>query len=95
MPETITSQKTGWEAGGVHVVAALRGLTKAERRHVAAGYVGGATNATVRSLRNKAMFYLKITSPNGRAGFMELTPLGMNVRALIKERASKSESPNV
>ena len=95
MPETITSQKTGWEAGGAHVVAALRGLTKAERRHVAAGYVGEATNATVRSLRNKAMFYLKITSPNGRAGFMELTPLGMNVRALIKERASKSESPNV
>jgi hypothetical protein len=90
--QTITSQKTGWEPGGVHVVAALRGLTKAERRHVAAGYVGDVTTATLRSLRDKAMFYLEITSPNGRAGFMKLTPLGVNVRSLIRERRAQSEA---
>lgn len=81
-------EPTGWEPGGKHVRAALSGLTRGERKHVAAGYVGDCTAATLRNLRNKAMFYLKIDSPNGRCGLMVLTPLGVNVRALLNERAA-------
>ena len=83
-------QPTGWEPGGVHVVAALKSLTRRERYHVERGGISDATPAMLRSLQNKAMFYLKIDSPNGRCGFMRLTPLGENVRALIKARANPS-----
>ena len=82
--------KTGWEPGGEHVVAALRGLTSTERRHVLAGYIGDCRPSTLNSLRRQAMFYLKIDSPNGRCGIMVLTPLGRNVQALLKERATKA-----
>ena len=82
--------KTGWEPGGEHVVAALRGLTTAERRHVLAGHVADCRPSTLSSLKRQAMFYLKIDSPSGRWGIMVLTPLGRNVQALLKERAAKA-----
>ncbi len=56
--------------------------------HVERGYIGDVTPAMLRSLRAKAMFYLKIESPNGRCGFMRLTPLGEGVQATIKARAA-------
>ena len=75
-----------WKPGGRKVVEALRNLTRAERRHVEAGYVGDCQPATVRGLQRKAMFFLFIDSPNGRCGFMKLTPLGESVRATIAAR---------
>ena len=66
---------TGWEPGGVHIHAALKDLTRGERKHVANGYIGDCLPSTLQSLRRKAMFYLHIDSPNGRAGTMRLTPL--------------------
>ena len=89
-PLDVTSADYGWKPGGRHVLAALRGLTRAERRHVEAGYVGEATSATIRSLQCKAMFFLFIDSPNGRCGFLKLTPLGENVRKTIKARTANS-----
>jgi hypothetical protein len=77
---------TGWEPGGKRVVAALRGLTRAERKTVAAGYVCDQRPTTNRNLEHKGMFYLHIDSPNGRCGFMKLTPLGENVRKLLKAK---------
>ena len=86
-------EPTGWEPGGRHVIAALRGLTRAERQYVSDGCIHGDTRpATIRSLQHKGMFYLKITSPNGQCGFMELTPLGVNVRAEIKRRAALAKA---
>lgn len=85
-------RKTGWEPGGVHVAEAARSLTKAERRHVMAGYNGDCSMPVLRSLRHKAIFYLKITSPNGRCGHMVLTPLGENVRALLADRQAARQS---
>jgi hypothetical protein len=82
--EVMGSETTGWEAGGRHVRAALRGLSKAERRHVKAGYIGGdIRGSTLHSLRLKGMFYHHIDSPNGQCGIMRLTPLGVNVSALL------------
>jgi len=86
------TKATGWEPGGLHVQDALRSLTKAERRYVEAGYIGDVTPGVLRSLREKAMFYLQIDSPNGRCGSMRLTPLGVNVRALILARATGATS---
>lgn len=81
---------TGWEPGGEHVKAAVRRLTRAERRAVAAGYIGSERMDTVRNLKRKGMFYHHITSPNGRCGPMKLTVLGMNARQLINARAHKT-----
>lgn len=84
------SQPTGWEAGGEHVKAAVRGLTKVERQYVRDGSCHGDIRMqTIRSLQHKGMFYLKITSPNGRCGHMALTPLGLNAQALLKKRTSQ------
>jgi len=85
-PLDVTEEAYGWKPGGKHVIAALRGLTRAERRHVEAGYVGDVRPATLRSLCNKAMFFLHIDSPNGRCGFMKLTPLGESVRETLRLR---------
>lgn len=78
-----------------YVQEALRGLTKAERRHVLNGYVGDPfTMTTVRSLRRKALFFIMIDSPNGRCGFLKLTPLGETVRKILKERiAARGAKP--
>lgn len=82
-----------WKAGGARVIAAARNLTRAERRHVLAGCISGDFRmSTVRSLQGKALFYLKITSPNGRCGFMTLTPLGENVQALLKSSQAARQS---
>jgi len=79
--------KSGWEPGGEHVKAAARDLTAAERRFVIDGCIHGSFSmATVRNLDRKGLFYLHIDSPNGRSGFMELTPLGLNVQSLLKSR---------
>ncbi|QTC88066.1 hypothetical protein [Brevundimonas pondensis] len=85
-PTEVLEAGADWRPDGKQVMAAARELTKAERRHVIAGYIGGCSAPVLRSLRNKAMFYLKITSPNGRCGHMVLTPLGVNVQALLKSR---------
>ena len=80
--------ETGWEPSGVHVRSALRGLTRRERQFVTDGCIHGDFQMrTVQSLKRKGMFYLHIDSPNGRCGLMKLTPLGENVRALIKAQA--------
>lgn len=72
-----------WGPGGERVKAAVRGLTRAEKRVVAAGYISDCRMATVRSLQRKGMFYLHIDSPNGMCGIMRLTPLGINARSAI------------
>lgn len=86
----VSSEETrdAWAVGGEKVIAALRNLTPAQRRHVEAGYIGDASMAMVRTLQRKAMFYHHITSPNGRCGPMELTPLGKSVQATIKSQAA-------
>lgn len=86
-PAEVLGRASDWGPGGKHVVTAAKGLTKAERVHVLNGCISGDFRmSTVRSLESKAMFYLKIDSPNGRCGFMTLTPLGENVQALLKSR---------
>lgn len=71
------------------VKAAVRGLTRAERRFVERGCIHGDFRmSTVSNLQGKGIFYLKIESPNGRAGFMRLTPLGLAAQALIKDRSA-------
>jgi hypothetical protein len=68
-----------------YVTEALRGLTRTQKKFVLAGCLhGDFTMATVRALRSKALFYLHIDSPNGRCGFMKLTPLGETVREILK-----------
>ena len=59
-------------------------LTPAQRRHIENGCISGDfAMATVNVLARKGLFYLRIDSPNGKCGFMELTPLGLEVRALL------------
>jgi len=66
------------------VKSAIRGLTKVQRMYVQDGCIhGDCTMRTVRALRNKGLFELVITSPNGQCGTMELTELGRSVRAAI------------
>jgi len=66
-------------------IARLRtGLTKVQRKYVTDGCINGdPAMVTVRALKCKGLFYLKIDSPNGQCGFMELTPLGHAVRASL------------
>lgn len=79
---------SGWEAGGEKVKAAVRGLTRTERRIVGEGYIRDARMDTVRNLKRKGMFYHHIDSPNGHCGPMLLTPLGQNARAHILAKAT-------
>jgi hypothetical protein len=66
------------------IKAVKRSLTPAQRRHVKNGCISGDfTMTTVRHLEAKGLFELVISSPNGRAGFMELTPLGKAVQAAL------------
>ncbi len=70
-----------------YVTEALLSLTAVQRGFVRDGCLhGDVTMTTVRALRRKGLFYLKITSPNGKAGFMELTPLGETVRSILLAR---------
>lgn len=69
-----------------YVKTAMRGLTPVQKRMVKDGCIhGDVTMTTVRALQGRGLFYLKITSPNGRCGHMELTPLGVTVQALLNE----------
>jgi DNA-binding MarR family transcriptional regulator len=68
------------------VRAVVRGLTKPQRTLVKDGCIhGDFTMTTVRALQRKGLFSLVIDSPNGRCGFMRLTPLGQAVRAAMSE----------
>lgn len=61
-----------------------RGLTTTQRKFLASGVIhGDFTMATVRTLKRKGLFELVIDSPNGRCGFMRLTPLGEAVRDIL------------
>lgn len=72
-----------------YVAEALQSLTRAQKQYVMDGCIhGDVTMATVRALRNKALFYLHPTSPNGRCGDMRLTPLGVTVRGILRQRAA-------
>lgn len=74
-----------------HLKAVVRNLTRAERRFVKDGCIHGSFSmTTVYNLRRKGLFELVISSPNGRAGFMELTSLGRDAQALIKSRSIQS-----
>lgn len=82
------SQKLKLTKEPAYVRDALSGLTRTQKRYVMDGSIhGDPTMATIRALKAKALFYLKIDSPNGRAGFMVLTPLGETVRRILKDRA--------
>jgi hypothetical protein len=66
-----------------------RRLTKAQRYHVERGCISGdCTMSTVNALKFKGLMYLHIDSPNGRCGFMRLTPLGEAVRDALEAQAS-------
>jgi len=71
----------------VYVRDAMRGLTPKQRQFVIDGSIhGDFTMATVRALRDRALFYLHIDSPNGRFGSMRLTPLGETVRDILRAK---------
>ena len=68
-----------------YVRDAMRGLTAVQKYHILNGcFSGDFSMATVRALKAKAIFYHKITSPNGRCGPMRLTPLGESVCEILK-----------
>jgi len=60
-------------------------LTAAQRNAVQRGGIGDETMATVNALRRKGLMHLRIDSPDGRWGFMELTDAGQSVAAYLKE----------
>lgn len=61
-----------------------RGLTDAQREAIRRGGIGDETMATVNALKRKGLMHLRIDSPDGRWGFMELTPLGQRLKAHIE-----------
>ncbi len=68
----------------------IKDLTKPQRYHVERGCISGDfTMATVNALKRKGLFELVISSPNGRCGFMELTPLGKQVRQAVTTPSDK------
>lgn len=82
------------EVAGRRAAAALKQLTRAQKRFVADGYIHGEFRMqTIRELLRKGLFYLVIDSPNGQCGHMELTPLGKNVQALINPGNRKDAPP--
>lgn len=67
-----------------------KALSSAQRYHVERGCISGDfTMATVNALKRKGLFELVISSPNGRCGFMELTPLGKQVRQALATPSDK------
>jgi hypothetical protein len=76
-----------------YVLDAMRGLTKVQRQFVIDGcFHGDVTMATVRALQSRALFYLKIISPNGRCGSMVLTPLGKTVQTILSGKLPPSQA---
>ena len=75
-----------------YVTEALRQLTRTQKQYIIDGCIhGDCTMTTVRALKRHAMFYFHPTSPNGRCGEMRLTPLGVTVQAILKERAIQKD----
>lgn len=73
---------------------ALRSLTKVQRMYVKDGCIhGDCSMRTARLLMGKGMFHLVISSPNGKAGFLHLTPLGERVRSLLTEAGKVALEP--
>jgi hypothetical protein len=73
------------------VRATYKRLTLPQRRFVERGCISGDfTMVTVRSLLRKGVFHVPPASPNGRYGFAVLTPLGEQVRDLIKATGAPS-----
>ena len=68
-------------------IAGLR-LTMAQKSAILDGYIGDQVMVTVNALKRKGLFHLVIDSPNGRCGFMRLTPLGIEVQAILRARAA-------
>lgn len=62
----------------------VRGLTDIQREAVRRGGIGDESMATVNALKRKGLMHLRIDSPNGRWGFMELTPLALALKAHIE-----------
>jgi hypothetical protein len=72
-----------------YVKDALRGLTAVQRQFVIDGCIhGDVTITTVRALQDRALFYLHPDSPNGRCGSLRLTPLGLTVQSILKDRVA-------
>jgi hypothetical protein len=70
-----------------------RSLTKAQRYHIERGCISGDFSmSTVRALKANGLMYLHIDSPNGRCGFMRMTPLGEAVQSALKAEF-QMESP--
>ena len=65
-----------------------RSLSPAQRRAIRRGGIGDETMATVNALMRRGLMYLRIDSPDGRCGFMELTDLGQSVAAYLKEQSN-------
>lgn len=62
----------------------MASLTKAQRMYVMDGCIhGDCTMATMRALVRKGLFHIVIDSPNRQWGFMKLTPLGVETRAVL------------
>lgn len=77
------------------VRAAIRGLTKVQRRFVKDGCIhGDFTMATVRALLGKGLFHVVPRSPNGRWGPALLTPLGEAARAAIQNPQPSEAAPS-
>lgn len=75
-----------------YVAEALRGLTPAQRWFVVEGCIHGDIKMrTLTELERKALFYFHPTSPNGRCGEFRLTPLGVTVQRILKERAGRQQ----
>jgi hypothetical protein len=60
-----------------------RSLTKAQRREVLRGTIGDAPLSLVRRLIGMRLMHIVPHSPNGQYGPCTLTPLGLEVRAII------------
>ena len=63
-------------------------LSPAQRNAVRRGGIDDESMATVNALMRKGLMYLRIDSPDGRCGFMELTTLGQSVAAYLKEQSN-------
>jgi hypothetical protein len=65
--------------------ALVAALTPAQRDAIMRGSIGDHSMATVRALIRKGLMYLRISSPNGKAGFVENTELGNALRQHLRQ----------
>lgn len=69
------------------IAETARKLTAVQRNAVRRGGIGDETMATINALWRKGLMHLRIDSPDGRCGFMELTAKGQSVAAYLKEQS--------